>query len=222
MLSSTYAGAPLSALLRADESDARLRVSPNLSLAASYKGKETVQGLACHVVEISIKRKRTGKLHAEKTLWLAEERNLIPVKETRYEYRGSKRRLESLALVTSWTEVSNGLWFPKRIVDNFYDTWGPDHGAPTLFWRRVYAIESIRLDPDYPISFFRDIEFPAGTPVYEIVDGEIVRSYVQGREQASVGASGRRWLAPLALAALAVIGLAVAAVWFYARRRSAA
>jgi len=199
--------------------------STDLQIRLAFKGTDRLGTLDCYVIEAVAAFRDTGTVHDRLVIWVVPERDYIPAKYLWFLARWSSELANSEGKVLEWTEIEPGYWFPKRAVVVKYNPFVlKRERRQQVSWQREYIVEKVSLNPKYPLSFFQDVEFPEGTPVYEIVDGEIVRSWVQGRERAGAGAgaAGRSWLAPLALAALTLIGLAVGAVWYLSRRRSAA
>jgi len=194
---------------------------PGVEVAVSYAGQERVGEDLCHLLVLTYKHKGSGEPLGKWALWICPKRNYIPAKVANYRYTWSKNQPSGVGRVERWCELEPGLSFPAKIrFDAYLVTRLKREGRQVLKWRREYTVERVSLEPNYPLSFFQDVEFPDGTPIYEIVDGKIVRSYVKGKGRGEGAA--RRWLAPLALTLLALIGLAVAAFCFWPRRSRAA
>src|SRR5690606_32969754 len=76
---------------------------------------------------------------------------------------------------------SPGVWFPFRATILVYDTsFMREDGKHIVGSSETFIVERASLQPQYDIGFFQNVEFPNGTAVYEIEQGEIVKSYVQG------------------------------------------
>ncbi len=89
-------------------------------------------------------------------------------------------------------------------------------------WRERYVVERAQLDPQYDKEFFSNVDFPDGTPMYEVRNGNIVRSWQQGAPETlgrPVASAGPwRWV----LVWLNVAVLVVLAIVLIVRKRIAA
>ena len=191
-----------------------------------YRGMETCDGLRCHVVWL-IRQARSGGSSSGEALahlayWLAEERNFIPLRYESYQYDASKTIPVTKGRVLEWTEVTGGVWFPRRVVVEAIDIRSLQlSGQRVPNWRCEWLAEAVSLEPNHDISFFRDVPFPPGTIVYEVEGGEIKKGYQLGAPTAKAGGGGappgRRWWAYLLGAVIVVLGAAAIGVWRWRR-----
>lgn len=166
-------------------------------LRNSYEGECEYQGLKCHRVRITtFLSPDADEPHDSWELWLAEERNLIPVRRLAFTFRISDTIPVGEATVHEWKELQPGVWFPMHATMVSYSKPLLEReGRQESQWRKEFTVDSVSLTPDYDLAFFRDLEFPQGTAVYEVEDGKIVRSHRVGapgdvtREEAS-----RTWI----------------------------
>jgi hypothetical protein len=160
----------------------------NQHLRTDHLGEGSHAGRPCQKVAITHIWAPTGEPLAAWVLWLATDRNYIPVHCQAFTYQFSKDSPVGEAAVHEWRELASGVWFPTAAEVAAYDK--PLVKNEKRFkpiWRERYAVEAATLNPSYPIEFFRDLDIPDGTTVYEVENGEVVRSYRQGAS----GAPGR-------------------------------
>ncbi|HEV3342039.1 MAG TPA: redoxin family protein [Pirellulales bacterium] len=123
-----------------------------------YLGEETVDGLRCE-------RLRLGFMYGTQTqpalqfffLWLATDRNYLPVRSEHVDLAWSERLPRGVAYADDLREVAPGLWFPFHVVVIGHDNWGRDgagSGQIVVHWRRDRQIETVKLDPEAPEELF--------------------------------------------------------------------
>jgi hypothetical protein len=149
----------------------------NHFLQVSYRGEEEYKGLRCHRVWIttSIPEK---KPYDRWDLLLAEDRNFIPVHNVGYTFQFSERVPLLEASVTEWTEIEEGIWFPKATEVQSYDRWTVKaEGVKKPTWRHELDVKEVSLDPQFDLTYFQDVPFPDGTVAYDVdAAGEITDS----------------------------------------------
>ncbi len=153
-----------------------------------YVGPAEFQGLRCQVVRSVTRVRVSGQTAGHTELWLAEDRNFIPVRHIACEHRISATEPTGEGVVLEWQELQPGIWFPMRVESDCIDQ--PTailKGKRVPGWRREYVVESISLEPKHDRSFFRDVPIPDGTIVYEIEGDRITRSYTKGGPGAQGG-----------------------------------
>ncbi len=206
------------------------RMSTRTTLTVEYKGTEEVSGLRCHVVWL-VKRWREGEPHGGEpeshvAYWLAEERNLIPIRYESYPYYLSRTVPVTQGEVTDWLEVEPGIWFPKRVIITTLDQRSLYfRGARVHNWTCEWLTEAVSLQPEFDISFFRDVEFPEGTIVYEVKGNQITRGYQEGAPGAAApqgGAESGEGPGVFAVAAIVIVAFLVGAGILWKRRRAVA
>ena len=114
-------------------------------------------------------------------IWLARERNLIPVKYTMYFPKVRRIHPTLIGYSSDFREIAPGVWFPHRYEINTYDNeYMTEDNKIVKGNNLLTTIVKAELDPDYPRSFFQNIPIPDGTMVYEIKRKETVARYIQG------------------------------------------
>ena len=76
---------------------------------------------------------------------------------------GDAAELTNVLRLMDYEEVKPGLWFPTRIEEE-------GHGHGEIFTRNVYLVRSLEVNHDVADELF-DLEFPAGTDVYDEILG---------------------------------------------------
>jgi hypothetical protein len=157
------------------------RWNANLKMEVSYQGNDTFNGLKCHKVLVKVIQVKSGEVHDTGEYWLAEDRNYLPVRHLAYTYRFSKDIPVGEGVVQKFREIKRGVWFPSEVEVTAFNKFKiQQNGRRELQWREPYTIERVDLDPKYDRAFFAKVDFPAGTAVYEVEKGEILRSWRQG------------------------------------------
>jgi hypothetical protein len=113
-------------------------------------------------------------------LWIAPERNYLPVKVLGYR-RWNKPMDEhdppmSCNTVEDWRELAPGLWLPTRVVQIVYDYTilgtTKDLGIAAVY---EFNVDEAALDPKYPLELFQDIPFPDDVTVYRVRGGRHIK-----------------------------------------------
>ncbi|QDT86040.1 outer membrane lipoprotein-sorting protein [Gimesia chilikensis] len=163
---------PLSTWLKGTAAVAESPGLPNYNNGSSYKadilGEETVQGLKCIKVQID-RRRNSSKSEHRDVLWLARERNLLPVQAVTYQFSRSTDIPQSETWVDEWLEVRPGVWFPRTFHTDRLD-WIMYvlKKKQQVGWQKAYVVESVELDPSLPADTFTKLEFPEGI----VIDGK--------------------------------------------------
>ena len=193
---------------------------PSRTLENTYQGEAEFQGLKCHKVWITTLFK--GKPHDRWELWLAEDRNYIPVRLVGYTFRFSKDIPVAIGTVSQWRQLKPGIWFPLGIRVTVFDMLKVQReGKHVPIWQEDYVAQEVSLEPKYDVAFFRDLEFAAGTAVYEVnASGDITSSYRKGAPESPGGPerSSTRWL--LVIVSIVLIVLFGGLVVIRRKRRS--
>ncbi len=115
-------------------------------------------------------------------LWLAIERNYLPIKAERYYTKYELNRPMESGSTVEWKEIETGIWFPIRCKYDVYD-------GERFLEEKKYLLSNtsmhhyavVDLHPHRPKSFFANIPIPDGYTVYVVNNtGGILKSYVQG------------------------------------------
>jgi hypothetical protein len=220
LLRSTRVGVPLSTYLQGYAAIREVQGkqwNADSSSEVSYLGTAEFQSLHCHRVALTEYVQGESEPNNRRELWLAEERNYLPVRLLSWTFRHSKETPILDGSVDELREVKPGIWFPILTHVSRYDSGMlKREGAQRLQWKEEYVVKDVSLDPDYDMAFFRELTLPERTAVYEVQGDDIVKSYRVGAPDGPDGPDGARidrfrygWMI---LASVAVIVLVTAAV----------
>jgi hypothetical protein len=177
---------PLSSYLRGGESTRARDQFKNATNESAYIGDEMVDGLLCHKIRVAYWldswKDRSIEGADLRYIWLAPDRNYLPVKTEMYAHP-RREGFGPLDAATSgeFREISPGIWFPFYSEIIVYNLMQAKKFQPALISNmEEIRLEKAELDPQYPKSFFQDIPIPSGMLVYEIEGNKIVRKFYQG------------------------------------------
>jgi hypothetical protein len=209
---------PLSTYLRGG---AQFRNHPSAGIykhcdvSTAFEKSEEFHGLSCLKLRCNIWKfdeSKKGVLGMYFFLWVAPERNYLPVKSEAFEQREGKLLAfpSAVAIAETFRRIKPGLWLPNRQKLTVYDQWESKPGKMVVDNTTTIQLEKVVLDPKYPISFFKDIPFPKGTQVIEIKAGEPNKSYIVGRpaneERDATEGSGWTYFVLLSCLIFALLG----------------
>ena len=121
-------------------------------------------------------------------MFLAVDRNLIPIRMERYGGNsGSSTIPTGLSRCEDLREIAPGTWYPFRVVEIAFDSWIPAAQERILLnRRREYRIESVVLSPRVDDDVYRGAPIPEGTNVHVFdEDGKYLGGFDQPQEGVS-------------------------------------
>jgi peroxiredoxin len=131
--------------------------------------------LACDVLQlVTVFRDREEETLPSVLIWVAKDRNYLPVRLELRELRRHATLPTGYTRVEAFGEARPGVWFPQRIRSiTFVATAGEGLVEDRLIinHRRDTVVRSFSLAPKRPDAEFRDIVVPAGTDV-RVFDAE--------------------------------------------------
>lgn len=132
-------------------------------IQAQILDEEEFAGFKCIRLSIKIVNDN-GMVRARHELWLARNRNLIPVRKLSFASHRSDTIPQSDSSVNSWQEIATGIWFPHKAhqEENSVFIISKDN-RKQLYWRREYDIQKIELNPKLPEDIFTRLDYPPGT-----------------------------------------------------------
>lgn len=143
------------------------------------RGTEKVQDLECTLVRIETVDS-TGKPRSRRDLWLAQKRNLIPIRSLSFAYRESTELPSSESLVETWHKVRPDVWYPRKAYTERYNSIILKRkGKQQSSWRKDYNVETVELDPQLPEDIFTKLDFETGTRVNVFQDDRMTRKFIQ-------------------------------------------
>ncbi len=149
-------------------------------LAVTILPNETLGGLDCIVLRCTYSQPKDGTVKTIRMIWLAVDRNYIPCQHVGYAARYSAEVPLEVGRVASWKEIENGIWFPISSEIQVFDEILAKAGEKVLSNVSILQIDSVELNPVVDDRLFSNIPFKNGVKVYEIKQGIIVDSYVEG------------------------------------------
>lgn len=165
--------------------DVAMTAAPDVRLPESMKvesralGPERMDGHACEKVQIN--HLLGGEVISTATLWLAVDRNYIPVKLESWTFQWSSQIPIGIGAVTAFVRVDEGVWFPGEAEIKSFDPFALKRGEQRPQWRRRFGVETISLSSAHDLDFFRNLSIPNGTIVYEVGgDKKITKSFIEG------------------------------------------
>jgi hypothetical protein len=162
-------GFPLSTYMRGSQAvrDYPCDVKPEIATRAESRGAAEIDGHRCQVVWITESTGQPETPYDRWVLWLAEDRNYIPIRMEAFTFRWSKDLPIGEAQITQWKEVDSGVWFPLGASHTRYDDIEIQKRNKVPTWRETYILDVVSLDPKYDASFFHELQIPPGTTVRE-------------------------------------------------------
>lgn len=131
-------------------------------------GETEWQGLACRHLLIETRRLESLEetVNVDIEIWLAKERNLIPVHAVLYRVKGEQSLQIAQLTITDWHEISAGVYFPKTIHEENYDLeLAESEGRYVVSYWTDWAVESVSTICTRPAEDFESFSFPEGVEV---------------------------------------------------------
>jgi hypothetical protein len=133
------------------------------------------------------------RIIAIRHLWLATERNYLPVKTEAFDTDWSKTLPGEVGHMSDFREIAPGIWLPFQRTTITYTDYKLGKNKVVVNNIRETTLTKVDLNPRYDISLFRDIPIPDGTRVYEVKDDRIINEYNQGERTSPHWQPRRPW-----------------------------
>jgi hypothetical protein len=184
-----------------------------------YEQEEVVDGLHTVKLRAETRDPSSRELITLRYLWLATDRNYLPIKTEAYQANASTTLPVELGRAEDFREVAPGVWLPFRRSFVVHSDAKLRENKLVVSNSREATLTKIDLNPRYDISLFQDIPIPDGTKVYEVKDGKIINSYTQGEQTSPLWhpAKARPWWRWLVAPS---VGLVLIGGWFAYRWRA--
>jgi thiol-disulfide isomerase/thioredoxin len=150
-----------------------------------YCGEGEVDGHPCIKLRGDVMVGETDEPSNSIVLYLAVDRNLIPIKLEHYGGNfGFSKLPAGVSRCDDFREIAPGTWYPFRVVEMSFDNWIPmAQGRIFLNWRRECQIDSVVMSPRVADALFHDVVVPEGTKVQvSDEDGSYVGQYEQPQD----------------------------------------
>lgn len=142
-------------------------------LSVEYEGEETFDNLKCHTLRLDVRRGKPPVPSFIVSLWLAEERNFIPVRSESYQPEWSEKLPMAISAVTQWKQIDFGMWFPNQtslFACNNFRRDGFSENRLIVNFREDYKIRNVELEPTVALKLFQEITVPQGTNVFVLYE----------------------------------------------------
>lgn len=218
---STYP-VPLSALLTGRDAVAAYGdklIGDRTELVVEYGGREAIDGHDCHKVVWRRRNSTSHRITSTIHLWLAADRNWLPIRVRVLSHKYSTTLPHSEADVSDFRELEPNVWCPTHArTMTFIGDSLRKYGRQERSFGRTFYVSRFTLSPAYPKEFFQSLDIPNGVSVYRLdSEGHVTKSYRHGVGSESVGTPlWRRWWFVGNVAVLAALLLCIV----YFRRRS--
>ena len=196
-------------------------IGEDTNILVEYAGEDIVDGRRCHKLDCRNVDVPSGTITLRLQMWLAPDRNWIPVRLHEYKPRWSNSKPICEASVMTFRQVAPGVWCPSEARVKFFDhTLLQKTGEQLVTWERSYFMEQFSLNPNYPLSFFQEFEIPTGAVVFNVNSaGEITAGRIEGTPDA--GHPRPVWRNWAILLNGLVVCVLLAIYFYYLRRRKA-
>jgi hypothetical protein len=125
-------------------------------------------------------------------------------------------------VVEKLREIKPGVWFPSEAEVTAYNKFRiQQEGRRELQWKERYTVERAELDPKYDREFFSKVDFPDGTAVYRVENGEVVQAWRQGAPEAPGGPTAHKAVTRWLLGIGVTVALVLAAAFVMSRKSHA-
>ena len=152
-------------------------------LHVKYEGEEVVQEMDCHRIRVETWVKGQ-KMRDYWLLWLAPERNYIPVRGVGYALGYSKSIPLEIVNVTGWKELAPDVWFPLQVKNVVNYEVAAAKGETVVSNITNIKMSDVSLTPNYRLKFFQDVEIPPGANIEDLRKGKADNS---NRENVGTG-----------------------------------
>jgi len=212
LLSHAHLCFPLSLYLDGDKAIATHPLAgayANITVRCSFARSEEIDGLrCCKLVCEMCAKKSPPEPYAVRYVWLAEDRNYLPIKAIGFQFGYSKDIPLESASASDFREISPGIWLPfkRSLVVN--DEFQAKKNQKTVVSNtEEELVEKAELDPRYGIELFRDIPVSDAPVVYDVKDGKIIRTRIT--QNPHPAATHWAWYIPIVVLVLIALGIGV-------------
>lgn len=183
LLTRAHVTFPLSDYLRGSPALDKYKYFRGFDVQVRLIGRDRVDDIDCLKVQVTTNPRQiqASKSNTEiRLLWIATERNYVPVR-TEYYLPGERDIPLEVGKATDFWEVAQRIYYPRAAAIEVNDEQLLRQGKTSVSNSESYQFREFVLDPHHPLEFFKDaVSIPDGMPVYEIINGKIVKSYKAG------------------------------------------
>jgi hypothetical protein len=129
---------------------------PAPKFQARFESEDVIDGLKCVKVALIQINKRIGRPKPRILLWLARERNYLPVRAEDVDYAAGKGLPQSIGTAGDFREIAPGAWFPFSSELTVYSRPILEQELRQVPVSKLTTkVESASLKPAYDVEFFR-------------------------------------------------------------------
>jgi hypothetical protein len=147
----------------------------DLKLRSAFDGRERLGGLDCVRIKTQTWSNEAKPEAGDLTqLWLAVDRNYLPVQSMVFRMRLSKDYPVAVGRIERMEEVAPGIWFPKKVDIHVF----PETRQRPSENVTEYEFSDVSLYPNYDMHLFRNIKSSTAIISYKLKNGKIVASEI--------------------------------------------
>jgi hypothetical protein len=155
---------PLSELLTSKWEDE----NNGYAMEVQYLGEDDRNGHPCEVVSLRTMIPPTTGPYYIRLLWLAKDRNYLPIRMEGHEPAWSSVLPTGLITAGDLREIAPGVWFPYRQWSIAFKKGSEGDlaaGRLAVLHRTDYRVQKVELNPKVPSEKFSEFTVPAGTQI---------------------------------------------------------
>lgn len=142
-----------------------------------FVGTEPLADRPCVRLKVTRRYKANGteNIQGISELWLATDRNYIPIKRVTYVpvYAGDVPGETNE--ITGFRQIGPDVWYPTEMITDIADDFTAlRHKKRITAAREVCKIVNVALNPSIDKKVFSDVEFPSSAVVYHVKNDQIV------------------------------------------------
>jgi hypothetical protein len=127
-----------------------------------------MSGLVCHKIRVNRTPNQSVEPDVSTVLWLARDRNYLPIRREIYTFYRSAKLPAGIAVVDQLREARPGVWFPVRAYRlnlRTVEGTGASENRIIVRIREDLQLAALDLDPKPEPTLFSEINVPQGTDV---------------------------------------------------------
>ena len=93
----------------------------SVTMKWSCEGEEECDGLKCQKIRLVNSISKSGSTHDSCVLWIAEQRNFLPIRKVAFTHRWSATIPIGESIAKDLREIKPGVWFPFNVETTAYN-----------------------------------------------------------------------------------------------------
>ncbi len=194
----------------------------NITIKTRYLTTEEIDGLKCEKFEMNIGDLSKPSVSIKHLLWLAIERNYLPIRFEDYNMMDDRKAPKAVAKSEDIREIEPGIWCPHRVVMTSYGhVQYNSEKKLVLETERVYTLKFLDFKPNHPKEFFQSVKIPEGALVFVKKNGQVIQDYTKGlAKPRAIAPQKSTWKWLIVGIAIAFACVIAASVYLRNRKRS--